>query len=275
MRQFKWFHLSVFLLGILSLPAVAAQDKIEYLALGDSIAFGLDLGVPPVISNYIGYPEIVAREAKKQFSGLLNLACPGETSGSFLSLTAPEPTNNCRNFKKAVGLHTNYEGTQADYAVRLLSSIPQIKLVTISIGGNDLILLQKLCAGQADCIFQNLQATLDTYRSNLTNILRRIREARYQGRVVLVTYYSPDYRDPIQTAAVSALNAVALQVAALFRVSVADGFSAFAIAAHPEGGDTCAAGLLLPGHPRCDVHPSPEGRDLLADTVLRLLPGTE
>jgi lysophospholipase L1-like esterase len=267
----------VLLLAFSASPSSAAQDKIEYLALGDSVAFGLDLAAPPVISSYAGYPEVVSQKAKKQFSGLLNLACPGETSGTFLSPDAPAPQfNNCRNFKAAVGLKTNYIGTQGDYAVELLNSIPHIKLVTIGIGANDLIVLQESCAGQVPCILQNLPATLASFRQNLSTILTRIRnEAHYQRRVLLVTLYSPDYRDPIQTAAISALNAVMLQVAAEFRAQVADGFGGFAEAAAPNGGDACAAGLLLPAVSGCDVHPSPLGRDVLAETVLRLLPGTK
>jgi hypothetical protein len=48
---------------------------------------------------------------------------------------------------------------------------------------------------------------------------------------------------------------------------VADGFTAFETASLAFNGDTCAAGLriVLSTSPlNCDVHPSPAGRDLLA-----------
>ena len=275
--SFKLHIIAALLLAVSSSSVFAAQDKIEYLALGDSVAFGYDPTVlVPIESNFIGYPEIVAERAKKQFSGLMSLACPGQTSGSFLLTTAAEPLKGCRVFRSVAPLHTAYSGSQADYAVELLNSKPSIKLVTIGIGGNDLLLLQETCHNDPVCIFGGLPATLAAYRANLITIFRRIREqARYHGRMVLVTYYSPDYRDPIQTGGIAALNAVALQVATLFGAKIADGFSAFMIASIPNGGDSCAAQLLVPGGPPCDVHPSPKGRDLLADAVLRLLPGTK
>ncbi len=267
------------LLLTLTVPVFPAQDKIEYLALGDSIAFGFDRGALPIASNYTGYPEIVAQKANKQFDGLVNLSCPGETSGTFISTTAPAPRENCQAFKAGVGLHTNYSGPQMDFAIQLLRSTPQIKLVTIDIGGNDLIMLQENCLGQPACILGQLPATLATYQANLRTIFRRIREeGRYNGRMILVTTYSPDYRDPLQVAGVGAMNAAALPAAILYKVAIADGFGAFAAASLPFGGNVCAAGLLLPGvppNPTCDQHPSPKGRDLLADTVLRLLPGTK
>jgi len=258
---------------LLALPALAGSS--EYLALGDSVAFGYDpLVAVPIERNYTGYPQILS-ESAPPLKRLTSLACPGETSGSFLSAAARD--NNCRLFKRKFGLHTDYLGTQADYAVQLLTSGKQIKLVTLSIGGNDLLLLQSDCGNVGNvpaCIQAQLPAVLQGYAANLTQILTRIRsEARYDGRLVLVTYYSLDYRDPIQTGGIGALNAVAAQVAARFRVTIADGFNAFAQASAASGGDTCAAGLLI-ALPTggCDVHPSPKGRDLLAATVRASVP---
>ena len=271
MKQLRFHALALSVLALSSAPLRGGD--IEYLALGDSVAFGYDpLVTVPIEANYTGYPEIVARNARP-FRRVSSLACPGETSGSFLSATAPD--NNCRAFKGAFGLHTNYLGTQGDYAIQLLTGEREIKLVTISIGGNDLILLQNACQNRPACILQGLPATLAAYAQNLTRILTRIRhEARYRGRVVLLTYYSPDYRDPLQTGGIGALNVAAAQVAAQFGVRIAEGFGAFALASAPYGGDTCAAGLLIRFTPAlCDVHPSPKGRDLLADTVLKHLPG--
>src|SRR5436309_4611704 len=68
-----------------------------YLALGDSVAFGLNPTLlvpnqpPPPASAFTGYPEIVASEdqplvAKKE----VNAACPGETSSSFTTPGAPD-----------------------------------------------------------------------------------------------------------------------------------------------------------------------------------------
>lgn len=258
-------NLFLFVLG-LSAAAHLQGAGHDYLALGDSVAFGYSPLVAPIESNYVGYPEIVGKQVHR-VDLLASLACPGETSGSFLSPTAPD--NNCRAFKGAFGLHTNYIGTQGDYAINLLQSERKIDLVTLSIGGNDLILLQLACANEPACILGGLPAVLERYATNLSVILGRIRlEARYSGQIVLLTYYSPDYRDPIQTGGIAALNGVATRVAPLFRAQVADGFAAFARASAPAGGDTCAAGLLITVAPGvCDVHPLAAGQNLLAATV--------
>jgi hypothetical protein len=61
-------------------------------------------------------------------------------------------------------------------------------------------------------------------------------------------------------------------VTALFGFTLADGFGAFQRASASAGGDTCAAGLLIPlGNGTCDVHPTKRGRDLLSQAVLEAL----
>ena len=78
-----------------------------------------------------------------------------------------------------------------------------------------------------------------------------------------------------QTGAIALLNAVAAGVATKFDTKLADGFGAFLVASIPKGGDTCAAGLLLPPSPLtppgipCDVHPSETGARLLSQAVIK------
>src|SRR5438046_2686082 len=106
------------------------EKNYTYLALGDSVAFGLDptllisIQQPPLPSAFTGYPEIVASAehlltSKKE----VNASCPGETSGSFWIPGAPD--FGCHDlgpqgqppFKTWVGLHTSYPGTQLAFAV--------------------------------------------------------------------------------------------------------------------------------------------------------------
>ena len=75
-------------------PMVLAQDidKVDkstnYLALGDSLAFGLTPSAPANdLSQQIGYAKLVAGTLHKK---LANAACPGETSGSILDPNAPD-----------------------------------------------------------------------------------------------------------------------------------------------------------------------------------------
>jgi hypothetical protein len=57
----------------------------DYLALGDSVAFGYSPLVDPHnADNFVGYPTPVAAALDET---LTNPSCPGEASGGFISLT--------------------------------------------------------------------------------------------------------------------------------------------------------------------------------------------
>jgi lysophospholipase L1-like esterase len=271
---------------VLATPMLAANlSNYTYLALGDSIAFGFNptLFSPtlptPTASEFVGYPEVVAQvenllASKKE----VNAACPGETSASFWIAGALD--NGCNDpgpdgqppFRTTIGLHTNYTGTQLAFAESQLAGNKHINLVTLGIGGNDLLLLEQQCSAPsvpsfAQCVGAYLPGVLQSYAVNLTAILQGIR-ANYGGTLVLVNNYSPS-ADPLFIEAVGALDQKMTQVGANFGVKFADAFTTFQIASALFGGDPCAAGLLIRLTPTtCDVHPSPIGRDLLAATVI-------
>jgi hypothetical protein len=74
-------------------PSFAASGY-TYLALGDSVPFGMNVTLLPPYSqqtptraDFIGYPEVAAAAMRVS---LLNASCPGETSGSFLDVQAPD-----------------------------------------------------------------------------------------------------------------------------------------------------------------------------------------
>ncbi len=251
------------------------ESNFTYLALGDSVSFGFDPTVTaPAPSKFTGYPEVVASvrhllQSKKE----VNASCPGQTSGSFL---IGGPDNGCQAFINTVGLHTSYAGTQANFAVSQLLENKHIDLVTLSIGGNDLLLLQQSCSTAASftgCVGAALPEVLETYGANLAQILTGIRgQAGYTGNLVLVKYYAPN-NDPLFIQVVGALNQVMVQVGTPFGAKFADGFTAFQLASALYGGDPCAAGLLVRlSATTCDIDPSRAGQDLLAATVLLAIP---
>ncbi|HEU0121051.1 MAG TPA: SGNH/GDSL hydrolase family protein [Bryobacteraceae bacterium] len=272
----------------MSLAHAANEKSYTYLALGDSIAFGLDpLLLPPLASTlpdpsqFVGYPERVA-EVKKLLKSkkLVNASCPGESSGSFWDSSKPDLGCNGPGpqgqppFKTTIGLRTNYQESQLDFAKAQLLANKHINLVTISIGGNDLSMLEAKCANPVQllftqCVAAGLPGVLAEYGANLTRILKGIREdANYSGKLVLVTCYSPN-ANPLFISAVVALNQVARLIALPYGVKIAEGFTAFQLASILQGGDPCTAGLLIPlPSGGCDIHPTPKGRDLLAATVL-------
>jgi GDSL-like lipase/acylhydrolase family protein len=240
--------------------------RIKYLALGDSIAFGFNplVAAPQNPRAYRGYPEVIGTILP---NSVTNAGCPGETSGSLLSDTAAD--NGCRNWKLAYSLHADYETTQIAFARDFIVKNPDTKFVSLNIGANDLLLLQKKCVGDLVCIKTNLPAALAAYGQNLGATYATLRAAGFTGKFVGLTTYAINYNDPLSVGALTALNQVMAQVTTAFGGVVADGFGTFKFFADKAGGDSCAAGLLikLPDQ-TCDIHPSQKGRDILAVSVV-------
>ena len=294
----KIFRIASLLLTALSAPAFASTNY-TYLALGDSVPFGMNVTllppysqVKPTAADFIGYPEAAAAAMRVSE---LNASCPGETSDSFLDATKPD--NGCNSvhvvpppspslppviippFKPNYGLHAVYTGAQMDFAIAQLKANPRINLVTLSIGANDILLVLPAllqCGSDSGCIGNIMGPVLHSYGVNLCQILTNIR-AQYQGTLILTTYYSPaPVLDPVAVAVNGVMTQVAAQLSAtpgIAPITIADGFGAFQTASAPFGNDACQAGLVikLPPSPYnlspCDIHPSAPGRDLLAGLV--------
>lgn len=254
----------------LSAPHGHWHARDGYLALGDSVPFGYQpAAVGPDYRdahNFVGYPEVLARH---QGLRLVNAACPGETTASMIDQKAQ--SNGCENslgsplgYRTAFPLHTAYRGSQLDFAVSYLRSHRRTRLVSLTIGANDLFLCQN--SNPDRCTGTDFAVTAAQVEKNVGTILWTLRHrAHYRHRIALVSYYSTDYRDPLVTGGVVALNAAVARAAAANRAVVADGFGAVQKAAAVAGGDTCAAGLLI-ALPTggCDVHPTRAGHRVLA-----------
>jgi len=257
------------------------KPKAIYLALGDSVPFGENILLEPTpdVDLYVSYADFLAKPVGAGKD--VNAACPGETTGSFFDPTAPD--NGCRDFRRSgttdptapdvdyETLHVEYTGTQLEFAVATLTDPKKsVKLVTLQLGANDLLLLLHECLGDQACIMAKIEQVLGQAGQNLATILYTIRVvAGYTGPIVMPFYYSTNYSDPLYTQSSYALNQVIAQVASMFGAVTADVFSAWYVA---SGGDPCAAGLLikLPDG-TCDMHPSEAGHKLIADTILAAL----
>jgi lysophospholipase L1-like esterase len=251
--------------------AASSARPAEYLALGDSIAFGFSpLVYPTSANNFIGYPDKVAAALREH---LTNAGCPGETSSHFIDLAGSD--NGCGSFRTYFPLHTTYSTSQLALADEFLKSHRKTLVVSIDIGANDLQVLVNACGGEANvtCIMDGMPNMLATLSTNLDTIYRHVRHLDgYHHKLVAVTYYSLNYSDQVSTWAVSQVNQVVVARTLAWHGIVADGFGAFAAASNY--GDTCAAGLriVVSSSPLvCDSHPSPAGRDLLARTIVAAL----
>jgi lysophospholipase L1-like esterase len=249
----------------------SAEEPGSYLALGDSVPFGYRGGEPDAYSdpdNFIGYPDLVGEELDLE---VLNLACPGETTASFFDVKAQ--SNGCENavgspfgYRTAYPLHVQYDSpdqSQMNLAVQTLEENDDIELVTVQIGANDAFVCQQTTADKCTAPASQL-GVAQAVQTNLDRILKTLRnDAGYDGQIAVVTYYALNYSDATGAATQLLAQGIA-QVAQANDADVADGFAAFQPTAQASGGDSVAAGLVLPN----DVHPTEQGQQLLAEAVL-------
>ena len=241
-----------------------------YLALGDSVPFGYRAGesdeVYGTAADFTGFPELVGRSRGLD---VVNAACPGETSASFLDTTAA--SNGCESsptsasgFRTDFPLHTTYASPtqpQADLAVDVLRRTADVRLVTLMVGANDAFLCQ---ATTSDGCVTEVGTVATAVEANIGTVLQRLRtDGGYTGKVVVVTYYSLDYADRGTSVATQVLDAAITRAARAHGAAVADGYAAFRSRARRSGGDLVAAGLVRSG----DVHPTDRGQQLLATVV--------
>ncbi len=146
-----------------------------YLALGDSLAVGVG-ATDPATGGYVGR-LFDALRAGGHVDQLINLAVSGETSASMIS------------------------GGQLEHALRTLTDLgPAVRVVTLDIGGNDLLWLagSEPCASDpnSEACRRAVIGTLDRFEANYRAIAERVggtaRRAAGDGVALLaLTYYNP------------------------------------------------------------------------------------
>jgi len=267
------------MIALLALGSASAKNPAgsssDYLALGDSVPFGF---IQQAGYEYYNPTNFVAYTDYDSLALSLNLsdgACPGETTGSFLSPTAPD--NGCRAYRSAFPLHVVYpslKSPQLTYATGYLLQHPGTQLVTIMLGANDLFLLEQECNDDPTCIENGAPKVLAAAEANMAAALAALRATGYNGPIVVVNYYSLDYTNQFETVLTQDLNEAISAPAPVYGAVVADVFSAFyAAASNPfAAGQTCVAGLLNNSNPAtspptCDVHPSQSGHKLIAQVI--------
>lgn len=189
----------VFTLGVLLLispPATAQQQTPTYVAIGDSLSYGLGASE----SSQDGFVARVhdALEDSERFQAtgidLVNLSVPGATSPDLL-----EP------------------GGQLDNALREIEN-GDVPIVTVDIGGNDLLDIADpdspcLTDLQTGPCLDQLRGTLSDLQTNLGAVLEALREAAPEARIVVIDLYNPfsgtgDIRELIADVGVQQINGV-------------------------------------------------------------------
>ncbi len=263
---------AVLLLVAMSTTAEAAHfnpPKRYYLALGDSLAFGAQLGkffqelstgTYDPSSFDTGYVDDFAARMRTLDPGLetINLSCPAETTASFGGIC----------FFRALGLpiKVDYTGSQEQAALAFLHSHPgQVSPITIDLGLND---AQLPCASptfsvNVACFRATMPGALQSVAANLPRILDELHAASPSSEVIVMTFYNAFFAvDPSTDALVESMNSEIAGIASARDLRVADIFSTFNRTGD-EASTLCA--LTLVCTPLYDEHPSDVGYGVMAD----------
>ena len=174
-----------------------------YLALGDSLGAGWQpnpvTGVGAITNQ--GYASDIAADLKRQDPSLhyVNLACPGETTGSMLTGGCPYP----ESYKD-----------QADAAAQFLSAHRGAHiLVTLDIGANDIDGCATATGIDAACVATGLAAVA----TNLPQILNRLESAAGRDTdFVAMNYYDPFLAEWLTGTAGKAIATASIALSAEF-----------------------------------------------------------
>ncbi len=209
----------------------------EYLALGDSVAYGV--GAPnPTEQGYAGlfYSNFLKR-VQPDLIIYRNLAVPGETSSSFIS-----PTKGKSQLQRALD-----ELEAAAKAGRRISPI------TLTIGGNDMLEAR----GKSDA---EREMTLTRFEANFSRILDSLKGAAGGADLIVTTYYNPyafnTGGEDLETNWVRRFNDTIRQKATERGARLADFFG-------PVSGRERALTWIGVG----DVHPNTAGHPALAQAL--------
>lgn len=224
----------------------SADGASYYVALGDSLA--ANVGVDQARDGYVSrfHRQIVAADGSTL--GLRNFGRSGETSGTLIS------------------------GGQLQQALDFIDSFP-VEVMTVDIGANDLLghLGSAECAESANdpaCV-QRIEASLLTYRTNLDLIFRELTGAAPRATVVFLLTYNPFSfgfnvvgLEQDTDAIITRLHDVAVEVALVHGVLIADGFT-------PMQGTAGATTHMAEAPP--DIHPRAIGYDILTGALVEAI----
>jgi lysophospholipase L1-like esterase len=236
-----------------------------YLALGDSVAFGVGASDRAVTAYVPLLYDLLREELSCRGSGrpgcrklaLENLAVGGATTTSLLATQLPVAVDQLRARNQDRPPNND------------------VKVVTIDIGGNDVFSVVPSCtAGPTPACIALVQASLQTFETNFTQILGDLRAAAGPDTVIIaMTYYNP--LPSCQLAALAGLAEVVLEGGPgveglndrIRRISAANG-----VAVADTYGKLAAADLV--GGTDC-LHPNDAGHRIIADVFAAALAGAE
>jgi lysophospholipase L1-like esterase len=237
----------------------AAKEAPAYIAIGDSLAYGVGAS-DPAVSGYVALTYGGLHKSDRYSDRgleLLNLGVPGATSSDLLLPGG--------QLERAV---TEIRERREDTS----SSDDNVEIITVDIGGNDVLGLatpDSPCL--ADPLASDCQAIygvmLKELEANLTEVLEVLREAAPSATIVVMDLYSPlsgrgGGGDLIADYAVGGINDATGRVVSDEELDVRMA-SVWPIFAGRAEGLVAADG----------IHPNDEGHALMSEVVLSAIEG--
>jgi lysophospholipase L1-like esterase len=250
--------------------ASAARPKHYYLALGDSIAYGIQPtkeGSSPAKYN-TGYVDVVAASLRRQQPGLVvvNFGCPGESTVTFVK-------GGCPWLAEGKKLHNPFRGSRQAAALAFVHDHRgQVGPITLTLAGNDIIPAFDDCprATFVTCIKSRAPKVIASFSARLGVIVRRLRAAA-PGVPIVVTgmwNFDPDHLD--FTAPLYGRLSPATKAAVAGKATFVDLVPVF----NPPGSRDAQRTRLCAYSFICtddDAHPTDAGYRAIAAAILRAL----
>lgn len=265
-------------LGLGTAPALAgtgsaeADDPVAYLALGDSYGAGYQPRAGDDLAGGYAGPVLDAFATLAPGARLTNLSCGGETIESY----------------RDGGRFCDYAGSQREAALAFLAEHPETRLVTISLGGNNV----QTCVSRSGAVdFTCLQDGMGTIRAEMPRLLAELRAAAPRAQIVVTNYpdvflaawlTGPAGQDLARLSVnlIDNLNSIYDGAATSAGVDLADvsdafGTSDFTMVEDPTYGqipaNVAAVCSLTWMCLERDIHPNDEGYALIASVVSAML----
>ena len=239
-----------------------------YLALGDSIAYGIQpakvsAGLPPT-GFRTGYVDVVAGRLRTLAPKLrvVNYSCPGESTKTFVA-------GGCPWVARGEKLHDPYAGAQLGAALSFLNAHRgEVSPITLTLWGNDVAELSDACNGELACVEKRAPRAMAQYAARMTAILRRLRSAAPTASIVVTGVWNTDVANLRKTDPLfRSLNATIARVAARARARFADTLPIF----NPQGSVAREKARICSLTFVCaqrDDHPTDAGYRAIAKAVL-------
>jgi lysophospholipase L1-like esterase len=263
-------------LALLTAPGASAASgpvyrapQAYYLALGDSIAYGVQpakasAGLPP--SGFrTGYVDVFGGRLRALAPKIkvVNYGCPGESARTFINGGCPWLAQRGR-------LHDDFKGSQLRAALAFLRAHRgQVSPITLTLWGNDVFdEFSPACKGDLVCIRSHASAGLTRFTSRLTSIVGQLRAAAPQAEIILTGAWNFDVEHLTQSDPLfRSIDARIARVAAAGKARVANMYPVFSPVENPAKakGRICALTFICS---KGDPHPTDAGYRAMAAAFL-------